>query len=292
MNLRTRSLSGISYALLAAVLLTPAWSYAQATPPAAAAAHTETATLPAADALDALTWNAGLGGSFAYGNSRAFALNANTAFNVRRNVHQFDANAVFNWGLNSTRAMGMTTYGPWNDNVLNVNAKFRYDYYLMRNLAIFGSVVGRHDRFANLDFRFQAQAGLRYNVINEEKQILYGEFGYDFSYDVITQPNVRPNQSVHSLLAGFGYDNHVSDNITYLMAFQYLQPLGQSPGDSPDGSTRYDDVRLKWTNELRIKIEERFQVGLTWNLLVDFVPVAGAQEADFTSAVNLLYTLM
>ena len=52
------------------------------------------------------------------------------------------------------------------------------------SFAVFGAVSARHDRFQGLELRINLDPGVSYYFIDEEKQQLWLEGGYDFQHDI------------------------------------------------------------------------------------------------------------
>lgn len=273
--------------MLAAVALTvatPALTHAQADD---AAQFTQQAdTDKPAEELD---WNLSAGGVFASGNTRSWTLNAGTAFKLIRGRHGLS----LNWTLAYGRADLTPTDGTddYQDTVRNSNARVRYDLYLTRMDALFAAVAHRWDTFAGLDTRLQGQLGYLRNIFAEENHRLWGEIGYDLTWDDFDpDPLLDPDdptivldgtQIVHAARAYVGYDNELNDNVHFTTGLEALFNLQQG-----------EDIRLNFDAALQATLVGSLSLELKFKLLFDNVPVPGKVETDTLTTVNLVYTLV
>jgi hypothetical protein len=136
----------------------------------APAAFTETAAAPPAASTDDTEWTAQLGGTLNMGNTRSFQLAGGTHFLVRRDIHLFQMDLAFTYGLAAVRdANGV--WGDFNANAQNITGKLRYDLFFDPDWSLFAVASGRNDPFAGLDFRFQGQLGVSRNLLREAEGV-------------------------------------------------------------------------------------------------------------------------
>ena len=166
-------------ALAAASVAAIAPSVAAAQAPAA---FTETAAAAPAESTDDTSWTVQLGGTLNMGNTRSFQLAGGTNFMVRRDIHLFQMDFSFTYGLAALRDAN----GVWSDFdaiAQNINGKIRYDLFVDPDWSIFAVATGRNDPFAGLDFRFQGQLGVSRSLLRESEgeHRLWVELGADIT---------------------------------------------------------------------------------------------------------------
>jgi putative salt-induced outer membrane protein YdiY len=268
------------------VLLAPAAGRAQTTPPVQQ--HTEhVATAPADQET---VWTVSAGAVLNTGNTRSVAANLGSRLSLKRSTNVIAAEVAAVYGSASVRADDGHFHG-WSVNTESLAGKARYDRFFTHDDAAFAALAGTRDRFAGLDLRFQVQVGYLRNLFDvEEKHRLWGEIGYDFTFDNFDpDPLLDPDtgnrldgtEALHSVRAFVGYDNHLDEHVTFLTGLESLFDVQDA-----------DNVRLNWASELRSKVGGNFQVGLTFTLHFDNVPVPGTEKLDTITVVNLLYSLI
>lgn len=271
-----------------AALFVPALAAAQTPPPPAQhSEHVAEAPPPA----DETTWTLQAGGILNTGNTRSVSLTGGSRLGIKRSRNVFAAEIAATYGTASLRDATTGNFGDYVNSSENVTGKARYDRFLTDMDALFISAGVLHDPFAGLDIRFQGQAGYLRNFIRleEGKHRLWGEVGYDFTFDDF-EPDplldadgntLDGTQAVHSVRAFVGYDNHVNENVTFLTGLEALIDVQD-----------IDNVRLNSVSELRSKISGRLQLGVQFSLRFDNVPVEGTDQLDTTTTLNLLYSLL
>jgi putative salt-induced outer membrane protein len=125
-----------------------------------------------------------LGGLFAAGNSRSAAVTAGVKSKLKRGDHQFQGAAVVNYARAAGAVDNSSVNQPMATTVENVQALLRYDWFFSKHWSLFLQTSGRHDRFEGLDLRYQLAPGVAYYFIQEEKEQLWAEAGYDLQVDV------------------------------------------------------------------------------------------------------------
>ena len=164
---------------------------------------------------EALSFTASLGLVYATGNTESWTLNGGTQFRLVRGRSAFSLDWTLAYGRADLTPLDDTR--DFQDTVRNSNARARYDYYLTRMDALFVALAHRWDTFAGLDTRLQAQAGYLRNFIQRDKLRLWGEVGYDYTYDNFVPlvdemgMTLPGSQNVHAARAYVGYDNKLND---------------------------------------------------------------------------------
>ena len=267
--------------------------------PEAGAANTE--RVAAANADDDLRLQLTAGASGTYGNARNIAINLAGLFAVRRGQHSFLFEAGWVYGLAATRVdpeMMMYDFGTPNENTNNFTSRLRYDFFLDPDDALFLVAKARRDPFARLEPRITLQGGYLRNLFREENHRLWGEIGYDFTYDRfgtpvplqvgvddMGNPILADDRALHSLRLYVGYSNHLTDTLTYDTGLEALMRF-----DRPE------HWRFEWTNQIRSKIEDWLQISLDVTVRVDSLPPGQAeawneQANQPTQMTDLLATL-
>jgi putative salt-induced outer membrane protein len=220
------------------------------------------------------------------GNANSLALTSSGDFRIRRGMNDFSAAAAGNYSRATIDGLSTTT-------VENLQGKLRYDRFLTESVAAFLSFSGRRDRFQGLDLRLNLDPGLAYYVIDEPKQQLWAELGYDFQYDVRRDQTIQDElrksngavvidktETRHSLRAFAGYKQQLNDNVGFSTGVEFLLGIPE---------TEY--WRLNWDVGLNASISERFSLATTFSLKYDHHPLPGVKTTDTQTAVNLSYTL-
>lgn len=236
---------------------------------------------------DSTTWTASAGGVLSTGNTQKLTLNGGTDLALVRGAHGFGFKANVVYGLSDVVRGDGDTFET--KDAFNVNAKARYDFYFTDLDAIFGAVAYRHDRFAGLEHRVQGQLGYLRNVFREENHRLWGELGGDLTYDYQYQDDGMGNitngeETVFSIRAFVGYDNHLSETLTFATGLEFLLP----PAD-------VENVRVTWDNTLTSKLWESLSLELKFLALFDNEPVESIpakSKLDTLTTLSLVYALL
>lgn len=250
--------------------------------PVEAQYHTEAPPeqLPEADET---MLNLSAGGTMSTGNTRSWQINTGGDFRLVRGVHAVSAMYNFIYGRADLPDDNVDRYQA---TARNFNGRLRYDHYLTPMDALFVAVVYRWDTFAGLDTRVQTQAGYMRNFILEEAMRVWGELGYDVTYDNYTDevlrnvPTAYEEEVVHSARGFVGYDNHIHETLTFITGLEALVNV-QLP----------KDTRINWDSALRSKLNGYLQVEMKFSLKYDHVPVPGTKNLDTLTQLNLIGTL-
>jgi hypothetical protein len=283
-------------------VMAPGAALAQAAPPPPPQ-HSEAVAAPPADDDDDEVFTLQLGATLNYGNTRSLQIAGGTHFMIHRDQSVFTLDVQGTFGMAAARDAMTREFGDMQDNARNVLAKLRYDFYLTPDDALFAAIVGRHDTFAGLDFRFQGQVGYLRNIFREgedDSHRLWGEVGFDVTIDD-RAPNPLPNpdadpatcmlmgapctlpniEDQYSIRLFVGYDNHMAENWAFKTGLEALF-------DVVNG----ENVRLTSISEFNLKIEDNLQAGLRFTLLFDNAPVPGNDPVDTTTVLNVIYTAL
>ena len=247
----------------------------------------EGATKPEDD-KDASQAEISAGGLVASGNSKQMALTSAGKVRIRRDKHQFTGAAAANFARAAAPDapdQGMQT------TVENLQGRVRYDYFFAKHWSLFAAVTGRRDRFQGLDLRLNVDPGLAYYVIDEAKQQLSLEGGYDLQYDIrrddeiaaalASGEDVKKTEVRHSGRAFAGYENKLNERVSGSLGMEYIQ--------SVQNSTKW---RLTWDASLASNIVGKFSTAVTINVRYDHEPLPGVEKTDVMTSFNLVYGLL
>ena len=242
-------------------------------------------------AVSELAFN--LGGLFTAGNSRSAAVTSGVKSRLRRGDHQLSLAIAANYARSGKVGTESTT------TVENVQGMARYDYFITKPLALFAQITGRHDRFQGLNLRLNADLGAAYFFIQEEKQRLWAELGYDFQYDVRRDEAFRnadgtakldskgnaleKTNIVHNARLFLGFDNKVYDGVQFLASAEYLQ-------DVLDFST--PTARLILDTAVKANIGKGFAVATGVTVRYEANPLPGVEHTDVMTGISLVYNLL
>lgn len=225
------------------------------------------------------------GGLFTSGNSKLVSMTGASRFRARREDNQLSMAAAANYGRSAVPDEDMRT------SVKNFQGKVRYDRFLGAGFAAFLALSGRNDRFQGLDLRLNLDPGIAYYFIDQEKHQLWTEVGYDFQYDVRTPEAMRlaiaedreldKTEVRHSARFFLGYENNLSETVTFNTGVEYLQGLEES---------KY--WRLNWDAGLTSSVSNALSIATTFGLRYDNAPLPGIATTDTVTAVSLVYTLL
>ncbi|HVU05694.1 MAG TPA: DUF481 domain-containing protein [Polyangiaceae bacterium] len=246
----------------------------------------ETQAKPDAEAKDVTELKLAAGGLAAGGNSRSISATGSGKFRVRREANQLTLGAAANYGRSAPSPAESTK-----TTVENYQGKTRYDRFLAGGFAVFGAMSGLRDRFQGLDLRLNLDPGLAYYFVDEAKQQLWGELGYDLQYDVRRQANLDeaaakgdPQDKTevrHSGRLFVGYSNSLSATATLDTGLEYLQAV-----------TETKNWRVNWAVSLTSAIAGNFSIAAAFNLKYDDNPLPGVKNTDYLSSLSLVYTLL
>lgn len=233
---------------------------------------------------DVTKWELSLGAVLQTGNTRAYQITGGSRFELIRGPHGFLAETAGNYGA----AVVDEATDEFDETARNVRLRVRYDFFITDLDAIFASTSIRHDPFAGLDYRFQGQLGYARYVFREENHKLWGEAGYDFTYDnydpdplIVDMVELEGSDVVHSARLFAGYDNAINEGLQFRTGIEGLINVEDA-----------EDVRIDWLSNLRSKLVGRLQLEIEFHLQWDNVPVPGNVPLDTTTRLNLVLQLI
>jgi putative salt-induced outer membrane protein len=238
-----------------------------------------------AKAKDATELSIAAGGINTGGNSRSFAATANLSMRIRRQDEQFTGILAGNYAR--AKLPGQETQTT----VENEQAKLRYDHFISKNVVLFLGLQGLRDRFRGLALRAQVDPGVGYYFVNEAKELLWVEGGYDFMYDIRRDDSrtvfnadgtvkevLDKTKTVHSGRAFIGYNNTLTEGVAFNAALEYLQGLTDST-----------IWRMNFDIGVTAKLGKKFSLATTYSLKYDHAPLPGKEKIDHVTSISLVY---
>jgi putative salt-induced outer membrane protein len=294
----------LSATLLAGILFAPSLSEAQETPPAPTGAPPpeakalvsgpeETAAPKIEEKLDGTTISLSSGGQSTTGNSRLLALTINGALDTRWDNNGVGVSVLGNYGQGAPPGSDIV------ETAENIQARARYDRYVLDEASVFLLNTVRHDRFQGIDVRYNVDPGFKYLFLREATNSLWAEAGYDFQYDVRrnsarivlddkSNPVVDPATGQFELLSKtatdhssrlfVGFKHAFNKEVTLSTGLEYLQSFVDS--------TRY---RVNYDALVAAKIGGGLAFGVGFSARYDHAPLPGKDKTDTASTLSLIY---
>ena len=239
----------------------------------------------APESKDATELEISAGGLASAGNSRSMAATSAGKFRLRRASDQFSAAIAANYAESAVnKGEGLQT------TVENFQGKVRYDRFLAGSFAVFGAVSARHDRFQGLDLRINLDPGFGYYFIDEDKQQLWLEAGYDFQHDIRRDDAIaaaaaegiqlEKTNNRHSVRAFAGYSSELSDSVKVATGLEYLQ------GFNPAAN-----YRVNWDGSVTSAVGKGFSIATAVSVRYDHNPIPDVEKTDVVTSISLVYHL-
>jgi putative salt-induced outer membrane protein len=242
---------------------------------------------------DATEFNLGAGGLLSTGNARAGSVTGSTTLRVRRKKHQFSAAFAANYGRAAPDAVSdvQTT-------VHNEQGRVRYDYFVHPRISLFAMLTARHDPFQGLQARVNVDPGVAFYLVNDKRNRLWTEVGYDFQFDRFTEEatfakdeegailldeNGDPIVAIerqrmnHAARLFGGYANNISDSATFSTGLEYLQSVLIA-----------ERWRVNWDVAITASLVNRLAISFTFTARMDNDPAPGIRKVDTITAVSLI----
>lgn len=243
---------------------------------------------------DDITLRLSAGASLNTGNTRSFQANGGGDFDLMRGMNAVSAMFNFTYGI----AVLDRANDDYERTAANLNSKARYDRFVTLDDSFFAAAVFRRDRFAGLDARVQGQVGYMRNFFRRPRNRLWGEGGYDLTYDnfdpdplvnpetgaPLLKPDGTPadqSQIVHAGRLFLGYQNQINTAVTFKGGVESLFNILEG-----------EDIRVNGMASVASKLAGDFQLELRFLAQFDNVPVPGARKLDTISQVNVIYSLL
>lgn len=228
------------------------------------------------------------GGLITEGNSQQLAITGSGKLKIRRGNNQYSAAAAGNFARASAPEapdQGMQT------TVENLQGNLRYDYFFAPHWSAFLSLSGWRDRFQGLDLRLNVDPGIAYYLIEQKKQQLWFEGGYDFEYDIrrddalaaaaAAGTPLSKTEVTHSARLFAGFDSKVNDRVSFSTGVEYIQSV-----------TEARRWRVDYNGAITSNIVGRFSTAVTFTMRYDHDPLPGVHTTDLMSSFNLVYSLL
>jgi putative salt-induced outer membrane protein YdiY len=244
------------------------------------------------------------GGVLASGNAFSAAVTGQGRFRLRRGRHQVGSQVAGNYGRADVATVGAdnVSRSERETTVSNVQGMVRYDVFFAERWSAFAMATLRRDRFQGLDLRFNLDPGVAFHALSDAKHRLWFEAGYDFQYDIRRDEAIFADQPIdpavdadmdglddiervqiadkrqvnHAARIFAGYNNSLSDRITFDTGLEYLQ--------SVIVGRRF---RINWVNALGIQLAGRLGLAVTFTLRYENEPLPAVQKLDTITAVML-----
>jgi putative salt-induced outer membrane protein YdiY len=234
------------------------------------------------------------GGQLATGNSQLLAGTANGKLELRRGENGFGASLLGNYGQGAPAGQAQHV------TVENIQARVRYDRYVLDDLSVFAIVTGRHDRFQGLDGRLNLDPGVKYLFIQDDNSSLWAEGGYDFQFDArrddaLVQLDDKGNPAVdaagnplpllsktatdHSARLFLGFKHAFNSEVTFTTGLEYLQSFVDA--------SRY---RLNYDALFAAHVTGGLSLGLGFSARYDHAPLPGKENTDTATTMSLIYS--
>lgn len=233
------------------------------------------------------------GGLLSTGNARALSVTGALRLRLRREDHQFSAGFAGNYG----RAALDPDEDP-ETTVSNLQGQLRYDYYVHPRISLFAMATARHDPFQELELRLNIDPGLAVYILEDAKNRLWAEGGYDFQYEIRTDDVVfardedgmflvddgdrvrltEKERFTHAVRLFAGYYNNINERVTFATGVEYLQSV-----------LKAERWRLNWDNALTTNLFNKLAISLTFTVRVDNDPAPEVRKVDTITAVSLIY---
>jgi hypothetical protein len=240
---------------------------------------------------EATSFSTSFGGALSSGNTQSMQATVGSVFGMIRERHALDLSMDFAYGRAKPNASSGLV-----DTARNLRSRGRYALFLSPTDALFLAGVYRWDTFAGLDARLQGQVGYMRNLYVSNKLRLWGELGYDLTYENY-DPDPLPDPAnasrslpgykyLHSARLFLGYDNQINPMMVVLMGVEGLLNV-EEPSDS----------RVNIDLALRSVVIDRLQLEFKAIVQIDTKPtprLAGQElyKYDGILKLNLIYTLI
>jgi len=261
-----------------------------APPPDAKALVAGPGSAPAAppvkeDKLDVTNASVSAGGQISTGNSRLVAGSASGEYDTRFSDNGLGFSVVANYGR------GAAPHKPFDTTAQNVQARARYDRYLLDPLSVFVINTGRHDKLQGLDFRYNLDPGVKYLFVQEASTKAWGELGYDFQYDIRnddarvvdngdgTITTYKKTHGDHSTRLFAGFTHAFNDAVNLTLGLEYLQSVVQTKRN-----------RLNFDALFAAKLGGGLALGAGFSARYDHHPLADKKQLDTQSILSVIYS--
>lgn len=213
------------------------------------------------------------------GNTQSYAINGGVVYDLVRNRHAFHLDSIAAWG-----AAAPSDGGNVQRTARNWNSRWRYDYYVTRMDALYVAQRHRWDTFAGLYTRLQNQAGYLRNFLKNDSHHLWGEVGYDLTWDSLftidptTMVRTNGTAIVHAARVFVGDDSQFNEHVKLRTGAEALFNFQDA-----------NDIRVNAYLGVTTSFTEHFKLEIMFTVLFDNVPVPGNLPTDTTTLISLIY---
>lgn len=181
--------------------------------------------------------------------------------------------------------------GPMETTVENYQGKLRYDYFFTERVAGFLAIQARHDRFQGLNLRLSVDPGVAYYFVKETDVNLWGEVGYDFQYDILTEETLaqgraddtprEKTETDHNARLFAGYQHTLDTRLKLVTGLEFLKSV-----------IHEDSYRINWNAELQTQLIEDLSLAVGGTTQFNNTPLPGVETLDVTTSLSFVYTLL
>jgi putative salt-induced outer membrane protein YdiY len=238
-------------------------------------------------APEGLSASISAGGLSSSGNSRLLAATATGTFDSRFSDNGIGASLLANYGRSAPPGEAMQV------TVENLQARLRYDRYVLDDGSVFVLATGRRDRLQGIGFRLNLDPGFKYLFVNRAATALWGELGYDFQRDIRTDEGrtvldedgevvevLDKTATDHSVRAFLGFRQAFSDDVGLSTGLEYLQSFI----DTSRFRANYDVL-------FTARVVDQLALGVGFNAKFDNAPLPDKTKLDTTTSLNLVYSI-
>jgi hypothetical protein len=162
------------------------------------------------------------------------------------------------------------------------STKLRYDRFFSTNNAGFASVLFGGNELSGKPFFGNVQIGYARNLYKSDRNEIFIEGGYDFTYEFYAYPPLPQDMQdkqlqIHSLRLFFGHNLKLTEDtvlFTGLEGLFNLNPL-KAPGFAEEQGP-FRDTRINFKTALNTKLYKSFSFRFSFTALFDNVPAPRA----------------
>ncbi len=244
------------------------------------------------------------GGLLAAGNAQTLAYTAAGNFQLRRDMNQLGVRASANFARSSGARLDDGTLPPMEDTLENYQGLIRYDRFFSKVVSGFVQVSALNDPFQGLDLRLNVDPGIAIYVIDDEREQLSFDVGYDLQYENWTTAAGDDDDTLHSLRLAVRYSNNLNEAVMFSSGVEYLQALSpyereyREPTNLDTEDQQFGDqvFRVNWSvganAKLTAKVSDKFSIATALDIRHDNSPIElNYAMTDILTSVNLVYSM-
>lgn len=165
--------------------------------------------------------------------------------------------------------------------------KARYDRFFTKNNSGYVAGLAAGDRVAGKEFVGGAQAGYSRQIVKSRNYELFGEVGYDFSYENYLNPGESSpgSVSIHSARLFFGGSYRLLENTGFASSIEILSNLNKENVANRETGSNYvpglEDTRVSFKAGVSTKLWKNLSLGVNFTLKYDNNPALLPAPAGF-----------